>query len=201
MSGSFLAASSFISGSSKSISESSRGATAKGDGIVYLDNNSIDDMLRGWKKMDFSVEIEFLGRGISRALNEKHWAWLLIGNSFYCTIEYGADGIVIQYFTKERGIKTACAAIMGDSGTVNYDDQFRTSMNFAEILTAVNKMKNSWTAKYYDATEKNCRDFVRNLGRQMDSSFNPPNAVLDSLVRLTALIPLDATFPKKRSVN
>lgn len=199
MSGLLPSAFALVSGSSGSESESSRRATAQGDGVVYLDHNSIDDMLSDWKKMEFSVDIEFLGRGISRAMNEKHWAWLLIGNTFYCTIEYGAQGIVIHYFRKERGIKTACAAIMGDSNSVGYDDKFETSMNFAEILKAVNGMKSSWKATHYHTTDKNCRDFVRALGRRMDPRFNPPNPVFDSAIRL--IFSRDLTFPKQGSVK
>ncbi|CAF0719177.1 unnamed protein product [Adineta ricciae] len=190
---------SFVSASSGSKSTSCRKVTANGDGFVCLDHNNIEDMLPEYERMNHSVDIEFLGRGIGRAFGEKHWAWLLKGEQFYCTIEYGDEGIIIQYFNKKRGIKTACAAIMGDSNTVDYDDKFETSMTLGEILEAVHEMEDLWRKRNYDSTEHNCRDFVRALGRLMDRSFNPPNAVLDSLVRLAT--PINTVFPKRRSVN
>jgi len=183
-----------------SSSQSGAGGTAQGDVVIYLDKHTIDQGLPGWKEMESSVEIEFLGRGITNVLNEKHWAWLIKGKTFFCTIEYGTEGIVIQYFKKERGINTACAAIMGDSECVGYDDKFRTNMTFSEILQYADRLKTSWTAGHYNSIQHNCRDFVRVLGKKMDSTFNPPDAVSAFLVKHGTLGRAEITFPKSRTV-
>ena len=182
-------------------SSSSIRRTPKADMVFCLDTDTIDDSVLNLEAMRESVEIEFLGRGMSAVINQKHWAWLIKGNNFFCTIEYGAEGIVVQYFERNKGIDTACAAIMGDSKWVYYDDKFQTSITFGEIVQYVLSIKTSWTANDYHSTNKNCRDFVRVLGRKLDSQFNPPEATTNFVVNHFMLFGLyDITFPKYRSI-
>jgi hypothetical protein len=102
------------------ISSSKVGGRGEGDKRIFLDTNTIEDAFGPmWKELQSSIEIEFLGRGITGvALNQKHWAVLLKHKNFFCTIEYGQEGILIQYYKSELGIKYACAGIMGDNCTV-----------------------------------------------------------------------------------
>lgn len=155
--------------------------------IVFLDRNSLDDYLANWRMMESTVDIWFLGRGIDYLGGQKHWAWLLIGKNFFCTLEFGGEGIVIQYFNKERGIKTACSAIMGNDNGVHYNDKYKTRMNFAEILEYVVAVKNSWRACDYHGLLKNCRNFVILLGKKLDSTFKPAENPLDTVLNDTAM--------------
>jgi hypothetical protein len=148
--------------------------TSEGDINIYLDSNEIEDGLPGWKKMTEKVEVEFLKRDINDdpVLSSSHWAFLLKGKLFFCTIEYGDGGIVIKYYKRKRGIETACAGIMGNVNCVYYSNKCHTTMNFAEILQLVDTMKTSWRAANYSSISHNCQHFVQVLGREILNDFN-----------------------------
>ncbi|CAF1100122.1 unnamed protein product [Adineta ricciae] len=171
------------------------------DVIIFLDEENLDQRIPGWREMRSPVQIEFLGRAIRSALNQKHWAWLLKGETFYSLIEYGAEGIVIQYFPKERGITMVCGTIMGNDCEVRYDDRFSTTKTFNQIIQKVNTMKSDYSAQTYHAMKRNCRDFVRELGRYLDPSFHPADARTDTHLHTVSFGMIDPTFPKGRRVG
>ena len=175
---------------------SSSGSYDPDDVIVYLDNSNIEAVPRVHEKV--KVEMEFLGRGVTYAINHKHWAVLLKNENFFCIIEYSFAGIVIQYFKKGTSIENVYAAMMGQSKCVTYNDTYRTNMTYAEILEYVNSIKSSWTRKSFNLLTNHCQQFVRVLGKKLDPSFNPS---------LTTEIPpqncpgqIDGTFPNERTV-
>ncbi len=163
---------------------------------IYLDNSEIEAVPRVHEKV--KVEIEFLGRGVTCLLNYKHWAVLLKNENFFCIIEYGIVGIVIQYFKKGTSIENVCVAMMGQNNCVAYNDIYRTSMTYAEILEYVNSTKSSWTRKNFNPVTNNCQQFVRVLGKKMNSSFNP--TLINGISSLNCPGQVDETFPNERIV-
>lgn len=157
--------------------------------IVFLDRDSLDDYLPHWQAMELRVDIWFLGRGIDYLGGQKHWAWLILGSKFLCTIEFGSEGIVVQYFKRDRGIKIACSSIMGNDDDIYYSDKYTTRMTFAEILEYVVTLNKSWRADHYNGIQKNCRDFVRTLGQKMDAAFKPSETFFNFLIDDTSLFP------------
>jgi hypothetical protein len=74
-----------------------------------------------------------------------HWAWILKSDglkedNFFCSIEYGKEGIVISSYEEFDGIENACRDCMGDSDKVFYKT-FTTSRNLGEILLIVDEKK------------------------------------------------------------
>lgn len=163
------------SGSSRSSSRYSREDSETNtycDIIVYLDDDSLDKVLPNWEAMESKVDIWLLCRGIHFLGAQKHCAWLFIGETFYCTIEFGNEGIVIQYFRKEKGLVTVCDSIMGDDNRVYYIDNYSTKMNFAEILRYTVTLKAQWGANNYSTFTHNCRHFAFTMGTGMNCNFN-----------------------------
>jgi hypothetical protein len=136
-------------------------------------SHAIEDGLPEWREMTGNVEVEFLKRDITNnPLGPAHWAFLLKGTTFFCTIAYGDEGIIIKYHRRERGIEQACAGIMGRMDWVYYNDSCHTNMNFAQILEQVDGMKTTWDAKNYHSLLRNCQNFVQTLGCMMFDEFN-----------------------------
>lgn len=144
------------------------------------------------------VEIEFLGRGVDIAKNHKHWAVLLKNEKFFCTIEYGMQGIVIQYFKRDRSIEDVCAAMMGQNRCVAYNDNYQTSMTYAEILEYINSTKSSWNSGTFNGVKNNCRHYIRVLGKKLNSSFTPPLTKMVAPKNCPGQI--DNVFPKERII-
>lgn len=171
--------------------ESSKKRKHRGDVIVHLDQDDLDQYLPNWQQMKSPVKLEFLGRSTTRAVFKKHWAWLLKGVGFFCTIEYGDRGIRIQYFDSHRGIEAPCSAIMGDSDIVGYYDKFSTKMRFNDILREVTEnLHSKYTTEKFQVFTRNCRHFVVELGKKMDPRFDAPN-----------LPWISVSFPKSRYVG
>jgi hypothetical protein len=164
--------------------------------MIYLDKSEIEAVPRVLEKV--KVDIEFLGRGVTHMINHKHWAVLLKNENFFCIIEYGFAGIVIQYFKKGTSIENVSAAMMGQNKCVAYNDIYRTSMTYAEILEYVNSTKSSWTRKNFNVVTNNCQQFVRLLGKKMDSSFNP--TIINGIPPQNCPGQVDETFPNERIV-
>lgn len=140
--------------------------------MIFLDYHQIEDGIIAWRDMQSHIDIQFLGRGTGFfwLLYNDHWAWLLIGETFFCTIEYGIQGILIQYF-EHADINRVSAAILGNSKDISYNDTFQTNMSFADILNYINQIKGSWRASDFNIVSNNCQHFVQELGEKMDSSF------------------------------
>ena len=110
------------------------------------------------------VEIELISRGILGALGLKHWAWLLKGNDFYCSIEYGKKGIIINTYRKSYGIENACRGCIGELDKVTFE-QYPSDISFRMVLQKVYEMKSNWNANKYSLLFKNCEHFVKELGK------------------------------------
>jgi hypothetical protein len=127
-----------------------------------------------------AVKIELLGRDImSGYLGEKHWAWLIKGDTFYSSIEYGQDGVIISMYEKQNGILNACRGILGDDLELRYDDTWETHLKFGQIIQIAEDMKNEpkWSKNAYQFVLNNCRDFARAFGVKLNSYFQKPSYI------------------------
>ena len=83
------------------------------DNLVHLDSGNMNQLGRGWSKNHTGVSLRLIARGMIRLGGAAHWAWILESNElgeddFFCSIEYGVQGIVIATFHEYDGIENAC---------------------------------------------------------------------------------------------
>ena len=90
--------------------------------------------------------------------------------------------------------------MMGDDNKIRYDDKFTTSNTLNQIFEKVNSMKSDFTAEAYSAISNNCRDFVRQLDKSLDSSFDPIDSTTNTVMHTATFGWYDPTFPKGRRV-
>ena len=121
-----------------------------------------------WRNDRTEMSLEFINRGISRFCGVTHWAWMLKSkglnnDDYFCSIEYGDEGIVIGIYKEWDGIENACNGLMGDSDVVFYKT-FQTKRSMGEILSKVDSIKEKWTQNKYNPATHNCRMFADELG-------------------------------------
>ena len=91
--------------------------------------------------------------------------------------------------------------MMGDDSEVRYNSNHSTRKTFYEILSKADDMKSSYPDSNYHAINRNCRDFVRELGHHLDPSFQPIDATRDTLIHTTSFGLFDPTFPNGRNIK
>jgi hypothetical protein len=101
-------------------------------------------------------------RGITALCGASHWAWILESNElgdddFFCSIEYGPEGIVIRTFKEYDGIENACRGCLGDSDKVFFK-RFITNRSYGEILSKVDEIKGNWKGCNQNLLNHNCID-------------------------------------------
>ena len=121
-----------------------------------------------WQNDKTKVRLELIFRGISDAGGAAHWAWILesyeLKDNFFCSIEYGREGIVISMYDEYDGIENACRGCMGDSDKVFYKS-YGTSRLLGEIFSVVVEKKEKYKGERYDLVLQNCRNFAISLGK------------------------------------
>lgn len=139
---------------------------------VHLDRIPIENKIPNWRQMNERVHIEFVKRDITTlGLGPAHWAFLIASSLYFCIIEYGIAGIELHFYYRDRGIKEACAGIMGNVNYVYYDDRWQTDRTFADILEVINTMKFQWNTSTFQTLSRNCQHFILELGRLLFPDF------------------------------
>ncbi len=125
------------------------------------------------------VEIELLRRDVHCAwtFNYWHWAWFVRfknGPRYkYAIIEFLETGIRVLLFAwgQEISEKNACFSIVGDENRIEWDQQFKTSLNWGQILKIIYNLSCSYTSKSFSRTSKNCKDFATEFGEKVSYNF------------------------------
>ena len=138
---------------------------------IKLDDDAADlsdFFFNEWQDLKTKVRLELILRSISDAGGASHWAWILesyeLKDNFFCSIEYGREGIVISKYKEYDGIENACRGCMGDSDKVFYK-KYVTSRQLGEILSVVVEKKEKYKGERYNLGLLNCRNFAISLGK------------------------------------
>jgi hypothetical protein len=164
------------------------------DNQVLLDTGNMNKLGRGWKNNHTKVSLYIIFRGISGLCGASHWAWILESNElgesdFFCSIEYGQEGIVIRTFPEYDGIENAFRGCMGNSYKVFFK-RCITNRSYGEILSKVDEIKGNWKGSHYILTNHNCRYFAIELGEflinrrlQLSDSYNFDDSINVSIAK------------------
>jgi hypothetical protein len=173
------------------------------DKEIYLDSEKMKKLGDGWQNNATKVSLYLIFRGITNLCGASHWAWILESNGlgeedFFCSIEYGQQGIIIRTFNEYDGIENACRGCMGDSDIVFYKT-FTTNHVYGSILSEVDNIKQYWRATdheccNYNGLVHNCRNFAIELGKflineilQLTDSYNWDKSIKVSIKRSISL--------------
>jgi hypothetical protein len=117
------------------------------------------------------ISMTLAGREMHK-FKAKNWAWLLEGEHFYSTLEYGPDGVVIKYYKKLNfTIDNVYEGLIGDSDDIYFDDTFNTRITYGNILSIVNNLKYKYNKRNFQLNKFDSNDFVKELGFLFDPNF------------------------------
>ena len=161
---------------SNSLMEASKFGSSMSSGCsgasIFLDDDdaNLRDLFgSGWQNNQTKVRLELIFRGVSSIAGFAYWAWILETyelneDNFFCSIEYGDQGIVVSKYKVNDGLENACRGCMGDSDKVFYK-KYSTPCVFGEILAVAVEKKEKYKGEFYNVVSRNNRNFAINLGK------------------------------------
>lgn len=120
------------------------------------------------------IEIIHIQRGFRFSANIiRHWAWLIKGNTFYSTFEYGKSGIVIGWYQRNNMVQ-ALNNLMGDSKTIWYD-RYENKIKYGKIWIVCSNMINDFNSLNYNILTNNCQHFCKALISKLGITYRGSN--------------------------
>lgn len=145
---------------------------ARAEDVIFLDFKDLKNY--EFTRKNSRVKMALIGRRMFNVSKSKHLAWLVEGDDFFCTFEYGMKGIMIKHYSKHlHSIEDALIGIIGINNEVWVNSAFSTEMRFDEIVSLADYLKIIFNHNHYEYNRIDCRDFVQVFGSYLDPTFDP----------------------------